>query len=80
MASVISPMKLVDPRIRGEHCARGMSECTKWSIPAHAGAQLLSGSHYRRTGLIPAYVGNTLLSVLNCLIRTVNPRIRGKHT
>ena len=68
------------PRIRGEHTMTfdGL-EYGKGSSPHTRGARTTSRRRARRTGIIPAYAGSTLIVCSGFACSGDHPRIRGEH-
>ena len=68
------------PRIRGEHCvgcSGGVAE--RGSSPHTRGARVPIYREVRRSGIIPAYAGSTIIQQREPEQKRDHPRIRGEH-
>jgi len=70
----------VHPHIRGEYCILWRSAFSSAGSPPHTwGIQWLVPKLTAFTRFTPTYVGNTTMSVLKIIGRSVHPHIRGEY-
>ena len=68
------------PRVCGEHTGAGAANVTvKGSSPRMRGTLLAAFLAVSRTGIIPAYAGNTVCAVRRVIGREDHPRVCGEH-